>query len=116
MSRAAQFRRDHAARSAFRRLEAELDVPLTAGRCDDCIEGRDAVLRTIPADSDGGFGSPEVQRTLCKRCVAELGLGGDGVDVLSCACGGVLELQEPVEGEELPFYDCAAGCSAKALA
>ena len=44
--------------------------------CDDC-EAPGATDHLIPADSDGGFGSPETERALCDRCARELGLKKD---------------------------------------
>lgn len=41
--------------------------------CDDCGT-MPAPVREIPADSDGGFGSPAHKRRVCARCAWELAL------------------------------------------
>jgi len=41
--------------------------------CNDCA-GTPARVMVIPAESDGGFGSPMTVRALCETCAHELGL------------------------------------------
>ena len=53
----------------------EYDAPLKCKRC--LYPGTEGRTITIPADSDGGFGSPAYEDTMCRSCSEELGLEED---------------------------------------